>query len=210
VALARSLAPQPRLLMLDEPLGSLDRALRERLLLDIRSILKRLDMTAVFVTHDQSEALSVADRIAVMNRGRIEQVTSPETLYMAPESLFVAHFLGFQNLLAGKVAPNGGVETEAGLFYPAAATPPPGTEVTLVIRPEGARLATPGSDAGSRATVTGRVAARLFNGQTYRVTVALDGEGTLVFDLPNWEPPPLIGEAIVLFLSPLTMATIPR
>ena len=93
--------------MLDEPLGSLDRALRERLLLEIRSILKELRMTAIFVTHDQSEAFSVADDIAVMHAGRVVQADTPESLYMHPQSLFVARFLGFKNLLPGMVVEAG-------------------------------------------------------------------------------------------------------
>src|SRR6185436_7548046 len=88
VALARSLAPGPRLLMLDEPLGALDRALRERLMLEIRQILKQLGLTAIYVTHDQTEAFAVADRVVVMNQGRIEQDGLPEQLYYQPATPF--------------------------------------------------------------------------------------------------------------------------
>ncbi len=99
VALARSLAPNPRVLMLDEPLGSLDAALRERLAVDLREILKATHVTAIYVTHDQQEAFAIADRIAVMNAGRIEQIAPPEPLYLCPQTVFVARFLGLENIL---------------------------------------------------------------------------------------------------------------
>ena len=164
VALARSLAPRPRLLMLDEPLGSLDRALRERLAAEIRAILKDLNMTAVFVTHDQAEAFTVGDRIAVLNGGRLEQMDTPEDLYRRPRNVEVARFLGFRNLLPGRLDEKGRVETEIGslerplemriasetvsgdsaaILFHGDACPGghrPGETGTLLIRPEGARI----------------------------------------------------------------------
>ena len=110
VALARSLAPRPALLMLDEPLGSLDRALREELVEELRQILKSMGMTALYVTHDQDEALALGDRIVIMNAGRIEQVGPPQVIYTHPASDFVARFLGFSNLLPATVT-----EAEPGL-----------------------------------------------------------------------------------------------
>lgn len=98
VALARSLAPNPRLLMLDEPLGALDALLRDQLLLELREIIKTIGLTAIYVTHDQKEAYAIADRVAVMNEGRIEQVDTPQNLYYRPETQFVARFLGLYNL----------------------------------------------------------------------------------------------------------------
>jgi ABC-type Fe3+/spermidine/putrescine transport system ATPase subunit len=99
VALARSLAPNPRFLMLDEPLGSLDAALREELIGDLRSLIKQVGLTALYVTHDQREAFAIADRIAVMNAGQIEQIDTPINLYQHPTSAFVARFLGLHNLV---------------------------------------------------------------------------------------------------------------
>ena len=117
VALARSLAPEPTLLMLDEPLGALDRTLRESLAIELRDVLKSVGVSALYVTHDQEEALSIGDRVAVMKAGRIQQVATPGELLRAPASEFVARFLGYQNLLpldgalgrslVGEVATNG-------------------------------------------------------------------------------------------------------
>src|SRR5512139_800405 len=103
VALARSLAPEPRLLMLDEPLGALDRQLREELMIELRRILQAAHLTAIYVTHDQSEAFAVADRVAVMNAGRVEQIDTPSNLYAQPATDFVARFLGMPNLISGTV-----------------------------------------------------------------------------------------------------------
>src|SRR4029450_1956380 len=103
VALARSLAPSPGLLMLDEPLGALDRALRERLPDELRTILKRVGVTSIYVTHDQAEAFAIADWLVLMNAGRIAQQGPPEQVYRHPNSIFVARFMGHTNLVAGRV-----------------------------------------------------------------------------------------------------------
>ncbi|ROS72111.1 ABC transporter ATP-binding protein [Cellulomonas sp. PhB143] len=120
VALARSLAPRPRLLLLDEPLSALDRSLRERLATDLRDVLVTTGTTAVFVTHDQDEAFAVADRVAVMDAGRLLQVAAPEELWRAPASRRVAEFLGYQAFVPGDdgstlaVGPTGLVVAEDG------------------------------------------------------------------------------------------------
>ncbi|MCS6962558.1 ABC transporter ATP-binding protein [Thermoflexus sp.] len=107
VALARSLAPRPAILLLDEPLGSLDRALREQLMKEIRDLLKAERMTALYVTHDQSEAMAVADRVLILHRGRIEQIGPPEALYQDPATPFVARFLDLGTFLEGRVLAGG-------------------------------------------------------------------------------------------------------
>lgn len=99
VALARSLAPAPRLLLLDEPLGALDASLREKLMLELRDIIKSVGLTAIYVTHDRQEAFAVADRIAIMNAGRIEQMDAPETIYRQPRTVFAARFMGLTNIV---------------------------------------------------------------------------------------------------------------
>ena len=140
VALARSLAPKPKLLMLDEPLGSLDRGLREELVEELRKILKEMGLTALYVTHDQDEAMALGDRMVIMNRGNIEQIGTPTEVYTHPATPFVARFLGFTNLLPAHRAP-AGVMTPLGPFP--IHVPDNAPELTLLLRPEAARLAPP-------------------------------------------------------------------
>ncbi len=138
VALARALAPRPRLLMLDEPLGSLDRALRARLVVEIGELLDRLGITALYVTHDQEEAFAVADRVVVMRAGAVVQEGPPEELYAHPADEFVARFLGFANIVDATVG-GGRAETPWGLL-----PVPPGTPngpARLVVRPDALRVA---------------------------------------------------------------------
>lgn len=191
VALARSLAPSPHLLMLDEPLGSLDRNLRERLTSDLRQILRGVNQTAIYVTHDQEEAFAIADRLVVMHAGRGEQVGTPEEIYRRPASAFVAGFIGLTNLVAGAATP-AGIETPIGRFpNPDAVSGP----VTVLVRPEGARL----GDTGS-CTLTGVVRERSFRGRSYRL--ALDIYGVqLAFDLPSSQPVPAEGQAVQVCLA---------
>jgi ABC-type Fe3+/spermidine/putrescine transport system ATPase subunit len=145
VALARSLAPQPKLLMLDEPLGALDRQLREELMIELRRILKAAHLTSIYVTHDQAEAFAVADRVAVMNAGRIEQLDTPSAVYARPVSEFVARFLGMPNVIEGTVlsvaAQVAVVNTPIGLLHVTADHAlHPDQPVTLLIRSEAATI----------------------------------------------------------------------
>ncbi|MDX2163206.1 MAG: ABC transporter ATP-binding protein [bacterium] len=133
VALARALVLEPKILLLDEPFSSLDAILRVRLREELRRIQRRLNITAIFVTHDQEEALTLADRIAVMNDGRIEQLAAPSAIYASPASLFVADFIGAMNLIKGTVS---GQEVQIGgiaLDAPAGLT---AASVMVAIRPE--------------------------------------------------------------------------
>jgi len=119
VALARALAPEPRVLLLDEPLSNLDPALRERTRRELRALIKRVGITTVFVTHEQEEAFDLGDRVAVLDRGRLEQVGAPEDLYERPASLFVATFVGRANVLRGATARAlGGREGEVTVVRP--------------------------------------------------------------------------------------------
>jgi ABC-type Fe3+/spermidine/putrescine transport system ATPase subunit len=209
VALARSLAPRPKLLMLDEPLGALDRALRERLLGDIHSILKDLGMTAIFVTHDQTEALTVGDRVAVMNQGCILQMDTPERLYLHPKTVFVAEFLGYKNMVAGHVIDGGGVKTVLGTLYPAVSRLKKEDRVTVVIPPESVQVFGNVQPDDQRAVIRGRIVSRIFTGQNYRITVAVEGGGSITGALPNQQIPPDAGERVGLWLSPEKMIVIP-
>ena len=141
VALARALVAGPRVLLLDEPLSNLDAALREELRAEIAALRARLGTTMVFVTHDQGEALALSDRIAVMNRGVIEQVDAPERLYREPATPFVAGFVGGANVLQGQVR-DGTFHTAQGdaSFPLPPGTPGPNGPCTLVVRPEDLEL----------------------------------------------------------------------
>jgi ABC-type Fe3+/spermidine/putrescine transport system ATPase subunit len=202
VALARSLAPRPRLLMLDEPLGSLDRALRERLMSELRQILKTVGVTALYVTHDQSEAFALGDQVAIMQHGCIEQIGPPELVYRSPVSSFVARFLGMSNLLAGQVVDreSGRVRTALGEFRtqrPAQGDP----EVTVLLRPEAAQWVNGSEDATN--LLHGRVVERSFRGAYYRLVVQHASGAQLAFELEGVDGTiPAIGDEVMLSLRP--------
>lgn len=144
VALARALAPEPRVLLLDEPLSALDAALRKGLRAELRALLGKLRITALYVTHDQEEALALADRVAVMREGRLEQLAPPEELYAKPCTPFVASFLGRANLWPGRVASLDGhraiVEVAGELIPTERGEAEEGDEVFLFFRPEWAEV----------------------------------------------------------------------
>lgn len=179
VALARSLAPAPRLLLLDEPLGSLDRALRERLMGELQTILKEAGrtmgydhgITAVYVTHDQAEAFAIADRVVIMKEGRIEQQDSPVQLYRRPATPFVARFLGMENLLPGRVVTVDPlvVATTVGDLHLARWPAEAGAVVSLLIRPEAAR--TTGGEEATLNQLQGRLHDVSFRGRYQVATV---------------------------------------
>jgi iron(III) transport system ATP-binding protein len=135
VALARAMAPDPALILLDEPFSNLDATLRAQLRVDVREILRRAEATTLFVTHDQSEALEISDRVAVMRAGRIEQVSTPDELYLRPVNRFVAGFVGEANLLPGDVR-HGQVRTLVGRFRSGAGSLADGTRAEVLLRPE--------------------------------------------------------------------------
>ena len=142
VALARALAVGPSVLLLDEPFSALDKSLRLDMQIELKRLQRQFGLTAILVTHDQDEAMSVADRIAVMNRGRVEQCDTPVAVYDRPSSLFVSGFIGASNRLPGRIAPvaggAAGIALDAGgaVALPAASGFPPGAPCVLVVRPE--------------------------------------------------------------------------
>jgi spermidine/putrescine transport system ATP-binding protein len=146
IALARALVNRPRVLLLDEPLGALDLKLRKQMQLELKGIQHEVELTFVHVTHDQEEAMTMADRIAIMNAGRIEQLGAPAELYEFPRTAFVAGFLGISNLLPGKVAGRGLVRLDEGteVRVPAEALDGRKDRVAVGVRPEKIRLG-PGS-----------------------------------------------------------------
>ena len=169
VALARAIVKRPRLLLLDEPLSALDRKVREEMQLELKRLQHEVGITFVVVTHDQEEAMSMADRIAVLERGRVEQIDPPVELYERPRSLFVARFIGTNNLFEGRAAA-GGVEVAGLGLLPAAAQPlPAGAPAWFGDRPEHLRL-----DDGSP-VLRGTVAETTFFGGLSTLAVAVDG-----------------------------------
>ena len=165
VALARAIVNRPKVLLLDEPLGALDLKLREQMQLELKTIQGEVGITFVYVTHDQDEALTMSDRIAVFNEGRVEQVSPPRELYEQPRNEFVAGFVGVSNLL----------ERE-------------GRRVT--IRPEKIRLLGPNASTDGLHSETGKVAEVSYAGMVTRYTVALDGGGSLQLVQQNLEGAP--------------------
>jgi ABC-type Fe3+/spermidine/putrescine transport system ATPase subunit len=209
VAVARALATEPRILLLDEPLSALDPLIRDQLRAELRALQRRLGVTTVMVTHDQAEALAVADSIAVMRSGRIEQVGSPEEIYDAPRSLFVAGFVGAANVLQGRVSAPGRVRLAEGIeLRVATGGAAVGVEVQAAIRPEAARLAG-GGEPGIPARITER---RFAGANTHLDAIVGGGSGQrLALQVPaNGVPPPDIGAEVVLVLPPECIRLFPK
>ena len=196
VAIARALVFEPRLVLMDEPLGALDRRLREEMQYEIRRIQRELAVTVVYVTHDQTEAMAMSDRVAVFNGGRIEQIAPPEALYEEPEREFVAGFIGENNLLRGRVtAADGDLRTVDFRGLPvrafAVADGAVGDEVILAVRPERVGLTpAPGQYTNEfEATVEDLV----FLGDHLRVRLNLAGHRNFIAKIPN-----IVGHGAVL------------
>jgi spermidine/putrescine transport system ATP-binding protein len=192
VALARALVNRPAVLLLDEPLGALDLKLRKQLQVELKRIQRDVGITFIYVTHDQEEALTMSDRIAVMNRGVVEQVSDPETVYEQPATTFVAGFIGVSNLMPGEViSANGGgaqLRLDAG---PTVRTPQSGGAVTgerahAVVRPEKLVLSTVGEGTdGGRASVEGQVESSLYLGTATQMVVRLGDDTRMTVLVPN-------------------------
>jgi putative spermidine/putrescine transport system ATP-binding protein len=209
VALARAIVFAPRLLLMDEPLGALDRKLREALQLEIKRLSRDLRTTVVYVTHDQDEALVLSDRVAVYDRGRIQQLGPPEALYEAPASLFVANFLGESNVFRGRFAMDEGrpVVAAGGRRIPVApgagsGWPAPGAAVAVVVRPErtcirpGGRR---GPDGGSEVLWPGVLREVIYVGALRKYVVEVgDGLTASARVQAGHEPGPLAPGAAVL------------
>ena len=182
IALARCMVYEPSIILMDEPLGALDRKLRDHMQLEIKQLHKQLGITVLYVTHDQEEAMAMSDRICLMNQGRIEQIGSPRDLYFRPRTAFVADFLGESNILEAIVVGGGAdgmVEAAGGLRIHADIAPEllHGAPVKLVLRPESLRLLQPGETAENVAE--GRLAQTVFSGGVHRHFIALAGDVVL-------------------------------
>ncbi len=196
VALARALVFEPKLVLMDEPLGALDKQLREHMQLEIRHIHERLGVTVVYVTHDQSEALTMSDRVAVFNDGVIQQIAAPAVLYEQPSNSFVAQFIGENNRLGGTVAERSGdtctVRLADGTAVQALAAnvDGPGAPTTLSLRPERVKIEPP---AGSLPNIfDARVEELIYLGDHLRVRVSVCNVDDFVVKIHNSEERPLL------------------
>ena len=205
-ALARALVYAPRVLLLDEPLAALDRKLREEMRAELREILREVGITTVFVTHDQAEALSLSDRIAVMNQGRIEQLGPPRAVYERPATRFVADFIGGSSRLRGRASAPDRVElwprvsVEVRLARPLQV----GEDVELGIRPERVAVTQPGAAWSIGANrLAGRITRLTYLGAQTEVAVEIAGGQSLLALVAEPSPAPLaVGGEVALFLSP--------
>jgi putative spermidine/putrescine transport system ATP-binding protein len=176
VALARALAVRPRALLLDEPLTALDAQLRETLRVEINMLLRNLGITTVYVTHDQSEAMALGDRIIVMSHGRVEQAGTPRAIYQKPASPFVADFIGTMNRVQGRYDPQGFACTGGLLRWQGGPTP----AKEMMFRPEDVQLTSP----DAQPDLHGTVAAAFFQGDRTRLIVNVGATAPLVMDGP--------------------------
>ncbi len=188
VALARALVNLPKVLLLDEPLGALDLKLRKGLQVELKRIQREVGITFVYVTHDQEEALTMSDRIAVMNRGRVEQVDVPEEIYERPTTTFVAGFIGVSNLMPGSVAATGRVKLDSGPEVAAdTGALGAGEGCAAVVRPEKLRVAlAEGAPVGNGGPqVEGVVESSVYLGTATQIVVNLGGETRMTVLVPN-------------------------
>lgn len=197
VALARALINRPSVLLLDEPLGALDRQLREEMQLELKFLQSRLGISFVFVTHDQGEALSMSDRIAIMQNGKIEQLADADTIYSAPESAYVAGFVGQQNFFDGTLETDGGVVSDAGALRstrPVALAA--GALVQVAVRPEVIALDAVEPAGTTENSVLGTVLGVAHQGETRQYLLDLGQEYTLLVRRPTPVAPDLrVGDA---------------
>jgi ABC-type Fe3+/spermidine/putrescine transport system ATPase subunit len=213
VALARALVYEPDILLLDEPLSNLDVKLREQMRFELKLLQERLGLTLIYVTHDQSEALSLSDRIALMNFGRIEQLGAPQDLYEHPATEFVRDFLGKTITLPGRVAAleNGGARVElarapGSLTCAAGGRPLPaaGSEVMVAIRPEKVKIAVEGGNGG----LPGRIETVLYQGERTECLVRVGEELLTIYGPP--EVVGLRGRDVTLILPAEAISLWPR
>jgi spermidine/putrescine ABC transporter ATP-binding subunit len=185
VAMARALVSHPRLLLMDEPLGALDKKLREQMQVEIKRIHRSVGTTVIYVTHDQTEALTMSDLVVVMHQARVAQVGTPRVLYEAPANLFVADFLGDSNLLPAKVVSSSGDETVVAIGNGAtlrascgALAVSAGDRVVVLIRPEDMSVAANGEQVATQKSLAGVVKDISYHGDTFKLDIAV-GEDAL-------------------------------
>ncbi|HSM57994.1 MAG TPA: ABC transporter ATP-binding protein [Candidatus Sulfomarinibacteraceae bacterium] len=219
VALARALAPAPRLLLLDEPLGALDRALRERLMDELRRILNEVNalsqdeesITAIYVTHDQAEAFAVSDRVVVLRAGCIEQDAPPVELYRHPRTPFVARFIGMENLLEARLVSQDPLEVESDLGRLRVAIGPAGARLpqlpTLLVRPDAARVVR--EENNGENVIEATLEEVSFRGRYQQATVSTPAGAQLKLEFGADEQLPQPGAALALALDPRRLVLMP-
>jgi len=191
VALARAIAPEPRLLMFDEPLGSLDRSLRERLVLELSEVLGRLGITSMYVTHDQEEAFALADRVMLMNAGQLEQLGTPLEIWSRPRTEFAARFLGFNNMVDPSIAESHG--------WP---VPDGDRDGYVVYRPDGFQPDPNGPFVGT-------VMSRTYRGDHFLVKLGI-GDDQMIEVVVRWDPVPKTGDRLRLNVDADAAFTVDR
>ena len=211
IALARAIVRRPKVLLLDEPLSALDARMRDQMRIELKHLHEKVGITFILVTHDQEEALTMSDRIIVMERGRVAQDGRPQDIYDHPASPYVANFIGTTNFLPASVAAVDGDRAEIDLGGARVAALvdrafAPGAEVTLAFRPDKARLRAPGEPAAN--ALPGRIAEVIYYGLGLRTTVALDGGGTAHVD--TLLPDVLARSAVPAPGTPVTLAVEPH
>jgi putative spermidine/putrescine transport system ATP-binding protein len=197
VALARAIAPRPRLLLLDEPLSALDASLREALRDELAVLLREFDITAIFVTHDQDEAMAIADRVAVMSHGRVVQSGTPEDLYRNPTSSFVAGFVGNAMKLSGRIDGKT-LHLEGGQL----ALPKEGDGHTVFVRGENVQIVETGPLQGTVETVT-------FLGTHYRIGIS-GISSHVIASIHSEHQAPKVGEKINVAITPEALILLPK
>ena len=195
VALARAIVFNPRLLLLDEPFGALDRKLRETMQLEVRRLQRRLGLTTIFITHDQEEALVLSDRIAVMNRGTIQQIATTTEIYERPANDFVADFVGESNIFHGTMSAPGMVVLDGGRTLQVRSDKPAGAKVGVLMRPE--RFAPSGANAFS-----GEVIESVYLGTSFKLRLACEGGSELLVRQPARGALPAAGARVTIGIEP--------
>jgi len=211
LALARALVTEPELMLLDEPLSNLDAKLRETMRFELKRLQRELNLTAVYVTHDQAEALALSSRIAVMNAGKIEQIGKPREIYTAPKTQFVAEFIGTSNFLSGRVGRRADgfvcIDTVDGPLWSLADDVPEGTEVLVSLRPENLSLSTQQSPSGARNELRATVVNRAFMGDSVDHVVSLGKLELRVKCNPSVSIPP--GNEVYVSADPANVTLVP-
>jgi spermidine/putrescine ABC transporter ATP-binding subunit len=202
IALARALVTRPRLLLLDEPLGALDKRLRQQMQIELKQIQREVGITTVFVTHDQEEALTLSDRIAIFDEGKVVQAGSPHEVYERPATAFAANFLGDANFFEGKVLGPGRIAAEGGELATDDPLPAPGNTVILAVRPEKIFLARPDAPAAPGNRLEGRLSQAVYSGMSTIYKVSAGGRELTVFAQNRSGQDFVPGDAVRLEWSP--------